>query len=69
MLMYGKEVETKTKDRPPVPHYSEPKSKKSHHGNMHNRPFCHGYLCSQRIEKQSAAFPNPANRVTHDSVR
>ena len=38
------------------------------HGNVHNSLFRHGKRRSQHMEKQSAAFPRPANGVSHNSM-
>ena len=38
------------------------------HGNVHNSLFRHGKRHSQHMEKQSAAFPRPANSVSHNSM-
>ena len=42
---------------------------KLHHGSVHNWLFRYGKLYSQHMEKQRAAFPHPANRVSHSSIR
>lgn len=38
------------------------------HGNVDNRLFRYGKRHSQRMEKQRAAFPHPANSVSHSSM-
>ena len=38
------------------------------YGNVHNSLFRHGKRRSQHMEKQSAAFPRPANSVSHNSM-
>ena len=38
------------------------------YGNVHNSLFRHGKRHSQHMEKQSAAFPRPANSVSHNSI-
>ena len=69
MLMYGKEAsKPKTGDGLPVPRYSEPKKLKAQR-NVHNWLFRHGQLYSQHMESERAAFPRPANRVTHNAIR
>ena len=39
-----------------------------HYGNVHNCLFRHGKRRSQHMEKQRAAFPRPANSVSHNSM-
>ena len=39
------------------------------HGNVDNRLFRYGKRHSQHMEKQRAAFPRPANSVSHSSIR